>query len=69
MNLLARLLLEISIALFFLLLALEDSLRTLRRQSGTFARIEGVVSGSDIRYPLLSEDGCNFHQYFVWNTP
>jgi hypothetical protein len=49
MNLLARLLLEISIALFFRLLAREESLSTLRKQSGKFARMEGVVSGSRMR--------------------
>jgi hypothetical protein len=65
MNLFARLLLEIKMALFFPLLALEESLNTFRKQSGMVARIDGVVSGSFRRYPLLSEDGCNLHQYFV----
>ena len=49
MNRLARLLLEISIALFFRLLAREEFLNTLRKQSGIFARMEGVVSGSRMR--------------------
>lgn len=49
MNRLARLLLEISIALFFRLLAREEPLNTLRKQSGIFARMEGVVSGSRMR--------------------
>ena len=69
MNLFAKLLLEIRIALFFPLLACVESFNTLRRQSGMVARIEGVVSGSVMRYPLLSEDGCNFHHYFVLNIP
>jgi hypothetical protein len=56
-------------ALFFPLLAREESLNTFRKQSGIVARMEGVVSGSLRRYPLLSEDGCNFHHYFVWKIP
>ena len=66
MNLFAKLLLEIRMARFFRLLALEEFLNTLRRQSGIFASIEGVVSGSATRYPLFSEDGCNFNHIFVW---
>lgn len=55
MNLLARLLLEISVARFFLVLASEVSLRTLRRHSGIFASMEGVVSGSMNMGPVLSD--------------
>ncbi len=64
-NLFAKLLLEIRMARFFPLLAREEFFNTLRRQSGMFAKIEGVVSGSVTRNLLVSEDGCNFNHTFV----
>ena len=56
MNLLARLLLEINVALFFFVLASEVSLRILLRHSGMLASMEGVVSGSINMGPVLSDD-------------
>lgn len=68
-NLFARLLLEIRIARFFLVLAWEDSLSMVRKHSGMLASIEGVVSGSKTAYSFWSDDGFNSIIFFNCRLP
>lgn len=56
MNLLARLLLDMSVDFSFFLSFSTVSRRMLLKQSGILAKIEGVVSGSNNRGRLLSPE-------------
>ncbi len=59
MKRLAKLLLEINTDFRFCLEAFALSLSIRRRHSGTFASIEGVISGSLKAYPVRSEETRN----------